>query len=110
MTDLKNAALTASAVLLAVLILATLVRAVIGPRFTDRVIAVNMINTMAVAIIAILSVRLKEDFLVDVALVYALLSFLTVVVMVRLVLVRHWRKAKCTKSEPGEKEAEEHGE
>ena len=42
MTDLKNAALTASAVLLAVLILATLVRAVIGPRFTDRVIAVNM--------------------------------------------------------------------
>ena len=46
MTDLKNAALTASAVLLAVLILATLVRAVIGPRFTDRVIAVNMLKAV----------------------------------------------------------------
>ena len=110
MTNLKNAALTASAVLLAVLILVTLVRAVIGPRFTDRVIAVNMINTMAVAMIAILSVRLKEDFLVDVALVYALLSFLTVVEMARLVLVRHWRKGKYAKPEPGEKEAAEHGE
>lgn len=110
MTNLKNAALTASAVLLAVLILVTLVRAVIGPRFTDRMIAVNMINTMAVAIIAILSVRLKEDFLVDVALVYALLSFLTVVVMARLVLVCHWGKGRCAKPEPGEKEAAEHGE
>lgn len=110
MTDLKNLALTASAVLLAVLILATLVRAVIGPRFTDRVIAVNMINTMAVAIIVILSVRLKQDFLVDVALVYALLSFLTVVVMTRLVLVRHWRK--CRRSEPTDekREAAEHAE
>lgn len=110
MTDLKNMALTASAVLLAVLILATLVRAVIGPRFTDRVIAVNMINTMAVAIIAILSARLKQDFLVDVALVYALLSFLTVVIMTRLVLVRHWRKAKKPESETGDKGAAEHAE
>lgn len=103
MTDFKNTALMASAVLLAVLILVTLVRAVIGPRFTDRLIAVNMINTMAVAEICILSVRLKGDFLVDVALVYALLSFLTVVVMTRLVLVHHWRKNKEGKT-TGEKE------
>lgn len=110
MTELKNAALTAAAVVLAVLMLATLARAVIGPRFTDRVIAVNMINTMAVAVIAILSVRLKEDFLVDVALVYALLSFLTVVVLARLVLVRHWRRERCGRSAPEKKEAADHGE
>lgn len=110
MTDLKNAALTAAAVLLAALMLATLIRAVRGPRFTDRIVAVNMINTMAVAVIAILSVALEADFLVDVALVYALLSFLTVVVMARLVLVRHWRKGKCAGAGTGEKEAAEHGE
>ena len=106
MNDLKDTVLTAAAVILALLILATLVRAVIGPRFTDRVIAVNMINTMAVAIIAILSVRMEEDFLVDVALVYALLSFLTVVVMTRLVMVRHWRKKRCAEHTE-EKEAAE---
>lgn len=92
MGQLKDQMLTAGALVLALLMVAALVRAILGPRFTDRVIAVNMINTMAVAQIAILAVRLKEDFLVDVALVYALLSFLTVVVMTRLVLLRHRRK------------------
>jgi multicomponent Na+:H+ antiporter subunit F len=85
MREVQDVVLTVSAVALAVLMVAALVRAVLGPRFTDRVVAVNMINTMAVAIIAILSVRLGEDFLVDVALVYALLSFLTVVLLSRLV-------------------------
>ncbi|WP_312942994.1 monovalent cation/H+ antiporter complex subunit F [Oscillibacter sp.] len=110
MTDVKNAALTTAIVLLAVLMLATLVRAVIGPRFTDRIVAVNMINTMAVAVIAILSVRMGEAFLVDVALVYALLSFLTVIVMARMGLIRHWRKEKGTKTAPEKKETAEHGE
>lgn len=109
MTELKNAALTAAAILLAVLILATLVRAVIGPRFTDRVVSVNMVNTMVVAIIAILSVLLEEDFLVDVALVYALLSFLTVVILARLVLVRHWRKERCGASGPERKKEADGG-
>ncbi len=92
MDAVKNTVLPAGAILLALLILAALVRAILGPRFTDRVIAVNMINTMVVAIICILSVWLQEDFLVDVALVYALLSFLTVVVLTRMVLVRQRRR------------------
>ncbi|MCI2057471.1 MAG: monovalent cation/H+ antiporter complex subunit F [Oscillibacter sp.] len=83
---------------------AALVRAILGPRFTDRIIAVNMINTMVVAIICILSVYLKEEFLVDVALVYALLSFLTVTVLARMVIVRHQRRHPKKKEE-----AESHG-
>ncbi len=96
--------LTAAAGALALLILATLVRAILGPRFTDRIIAVNVINTLVVAILAVLAVRLKEDFLVDVALVYALLSFLTVVVVSRLVLARRHRHG-----EPGRKAGGVHG-
>lgn len=88
METVRDALLTGAAVTLALLILATLVRAILGPRFTDRIIAVNVINTMVVAILAILAVRLEDDFLVDVALVYALLSFLTVVVVSRMVLAR----------------------
>ena len=65
---------------LALLILATLVRAVLGPRFTDRIVAVNVIGTLVIAELMVLSVRLKEEFLVDIALVFALLSFLAVVV------------------------------
>ena len=42
---IKTVVLQGSAVVLALLILASLLRAVLGPRFTDRIIAVNVINT-----------------------------------------------------------------
>ena len=77
MEQVRNGLLVASALVLAVLILAVLVRAILGPRFTDRIIAVNVINTLVVALLVVLSVWMSEDFLVDVALIYALLSFLT---------------------------------
>lgn len=92
MERMKEVVLTASAVVLALLMLATLVRAILGPRFTDRIIAVNVINTLVVAAISVLAVWQREDFLVDVALVYALLSFLTVVVVSRLVLI--WQRRR----------------
>ena len=97
MEQIKNGLLTGSALVLAVLMLVTLLRAILGPRFTDRMIAVNVINTMVVAELVILSVRLREDFLVDVALVYALLSFLTVVVA-RLVVT--WKRKRMER-DPG---------
>ena len=46
---------------------------------------------LVVALLVVLSVWMSEDFLVDVALIYALLSFLTVVVVSRLVLTRRQR-------------------
>ena len=85
MEQVKSWVLTGGAVVIALLILATLVRAVLGPRFTDRIVAVNVIGTLVIAELVLLSVQLHEDFLVDVALVFALLSFLAVVVVSRLV-------------------------
>ena len=70
MEQIKSWVLTAGAVILALLILATLVRAVLGPRFTDRIVAVNVINTLVIAELVLLSVRLQESFLVDIALVF----------------------------------------
>ena len=58
-------------------------------------------KTMVVAVISILSVWLGEDYLVDVALVYALLSFLTVVVLSRLVLSRRRRSGVKFRSKEG---------
>ena len=97
----KNFILIAGASVLALLCFAALIRAVRGPRFTDRIIAINMVNTMVVAIIALLSVYLREDFLVDVALVYALLSFLTVVILSRLVVFRQRRRKLKQKERSG---------
>ena len=83
------------------LILATLVRAVLGPRFTDRIVAVNVISTLVIAELVLLSVWLREDFLVDVALVFALLSFLAVVVVSRLVAARRRKRPEREKKTGG---------
>lgn len=70
---------------MAALILAALVRAVLGPRFTDRIVAVNAVNTMVTAGICLLSRYLEADYLIDVALIYALLGFTANVLLMRLI-------------------------
>ncbi|HQO56271.1 MAG TPA: monovalent cation/H+ antiporter complex subunit F [Clostridia bacterium] len=75
-------------VVLGVLILLALLRAARGPRFTDRIVAINLIGTMTILIMCILSVYFEQAFLVDIAIVYALLSCIAIVVLTRLVIVR----------------------
>lgn len=67
--------------ILAVMLFACLVRAVKGPRIADRLVSVNMMGTMVMVMIAILALMLDEGYLVDVCLVYAMISFLSVVVL-----------------------------
>lgn len=68
-------------VIISILFMFALLRAVKGPRVTDRLVAVNMIGTMTIAIIAILSEVLGEGSLLDICLIYALTSFLAIVVL-----------------------------
>ena len=68
-------------IILAVMLFACLVRAVKGPRIADRLVSVNMMGTMVMVMIAILALMLNEGYLVDVCLVYAMISFLSVVVL-----------------------------
>ena len=59
-------------------------RAIIGPRIADRVIAINMMGTLIVIIICILSFLMHEGYLVDVALIYVMLSFLAVGLLTKI--------------------------
>lgn len=102
MEQVKSWVLAAGAVVIALLILATLVRAVLGPRFTDRIVAVNVISTLVIAELMLLSVWMREEFLVDIALVFALLSFLAVVVTARLVAERQRHRRSETVGKAGE--------
>ena len=76
--------LTAAVIVLAVLIIFSILRSVLGPGISDRIIAVNMTGTMIIMVIAILSVFLDENYLVDVCLIYAMISFLGVVVLCKV--------------------------
>lgn len=71
-------------VVLAIMIILCLVRAIIGPRIADRLVAVNMIGTMVMTSISILAVIMEEGYLVDICLIYAMISFLAVVVLTRV--------------------------
>jgi multicomponent Na+:H+ antiporter subunit F len=52
-----------------------LYRVVVGPSKGDRLIAINVIGTKTLVLMAIISIILKEQFFFDVVLVYALISF-----------------------------------
>ena len=79
-----DALLIGSMLVLAVLIIFSMLRSVRGPVIADRIIAVNMIGTMIIMIIAVLSVYLGENYLTDICLIYALISFLGVVVLCKV--------------------------
>ena len=80
--------LSAAMVILAGAMLLTLIRAMIGPRFTDRILAVNMISTQTIMLICLLAFLIGEQYLVDVALVFAMISFMAVVSLANLYLSR----------------------
>lgn len=64
-------------IVLGVLILLSMIRLGIGPSIPDRVLAVDAINTMTVAAMILLAVYYRQLIMVDVAIVYALLSFVS---------------------------------
>ncbi|MBQ2927240.1 MAG: sodium:proton antiporter [Oscillospiraceae bacterium] len=69
---------------LAGMLVLCLIRAVIGPRIADRLIAVNMMGTMVMVMIAVLAVVKDQGYLLDICLIYAMISFLAVVVLTRI--------------------------
>ena len=81
-----NYILLAGMMCLSITIIFCLYFAIKGPKQTDRMIATNMISAKAVIIIVMVSYYSGEEYLLDVALAYALLSFLASIVFARLFL------------------------
>ena len=75
---------TGALIFLAIMVMLCLIRAIVGPRVADRIVAVNMMGTMVMVIIAILALMLEEGYLADICLIYAMLSFLAVIVLTRV--------------------------
>lgn len=71
-------------IVLAVFVVLCLIRAVIGPRIADRILAANMMGTMVNVMIAILALLLGEGYLVDICMIYAMISFLAVIVLTKV--------------------------
>ena len=83
--------MTAS-VLVGVALLATmalaLLRALRGPTIYDRIAAVNAFGTKTVLLVAVIAWFSGNHDLIDVALVYALINFIAIVAVMKLVKIR----------------------
>lgn len=82
------------------MIILCLIRAIIGPRVTDRIVATNMMGTIVMVIIAVFAVMLGEGYLVDICLIYAMISFLAVIVLTK-VYMGVFRKKKMDEERSG---------
>jgi len=77
--------LWAMLIAMSALMLICIIRCIVGPRNTDRLLAVNMLGSIANAVIAVLATIYDQNFLADVAILYTMLSFAAVAVMSRII-------------------------
>lgn len=71
--------LVVTSVILGGMILFSFIRGIVGPTSLDRVVVINVIGTKTVVIMVMMSFIYEEHFFVDVALVYALISFIATI-------------------------------
>lgn len=90
----QNTVLIFAMLFLSVTIFFCLLRAVLGPRTTDRLVAVNIISIKGVILILLLGEYLHDNQFMDIALVYVLLSFLAVIALAKNMLARNAKVEK----------------
>jgi len=93
MTAFLHNTLIAVMCLLGMSVLLCLVCVIRGPRYTDRIVALNEICTLIILLICVLSYFLGESYLMDVAILYGLLNLLSVALISRIT-VNHHRSRK----------------
>ncbi len=81
-------------IIIAVCMLLVIIKSIIGPRITDRVVNVNMTGTLVIISICVLSYILNESYLLDVSFIYVLISFLAVVVLTSVYINSYYEKKK----------------
>ncbi len=74
--------IAATLAILVVMIMA-IIRAVKGPTLYDRVLAVNMFGTKTVLLISLLGFVMGRPEFLDIAIIYALINFISVIGVLR---------------------------
>lgn len=76
-------------IVLAICIAIALIRVGRGPTVPDRIVGLDTVNTIVVTTMVVLAAAFREPIYVDVAIIYALLAFVTT-----LLIARHIEKGK----------------
>lgn len=76
---------TVAIIAILITILLALVRALMGPTVYDRIAAMNMLGTKTILLIAVFAFMTGRHDLLDIAIVYALINFIGVIAVLKLV-------------------------
>ena len=92
----------ACAVLVLIAALAVLYRVIVGPTALDRVMAVNVIGTKTIVLLALIGfIYGRPGMFLDIALVYALINFIATIAVLRYLEALARRRQERSDLEPG---------
>ena len=77
-----------------------LTRAMAGPTVYDRIAAVNLFGTKTVLLIAVWAFMSNRPDLLDIALVYALINFIGVIAVLKLVTFGDFHSSSVDETDP----------
>ena len=83
-----SAAVLIALALLSLSFLVTVFRVVVGPTLPDRIVALDMLVTVAIGFIAVIGIRTGFTLYVDIAIALGLVGFLATVAFARFVMSR----------------------
>ena len=75
--------LAAATVAILVVMLLAIIRCIVGPTLYDRILAFNFFGTKAILLISVLGFLMGRPEFLDIALVYALINFISVIGVLR---------------------------
>ncbi len=81
-------------------------RAIAGPTVYDRIAAVNLFGTKTVLLIAVWAFLTNRTDLLDIALVYALINFIGVIAVLKLVTVSNFHSSSEDNIKPAKADTE----
>ena len=79
-------------VVLALVVFGYFIRTILGPHFSDRLLAVNSISTFVMLFICFIAVMQGENYIIDIALIYAVLGFVSVIILCKAYLRSHHKE------------------
>lgn len=79
-------------IVLALVVFGYFIRTILGPHFSDRLLAVNSISTVVMLFICFIAVMQGENYIIDIALIYAVLGFVSVIILCKAYLRSHHKE------------------
>lgn len=81
-------------VALALCVMAVLIYILKARLTVDRIIGINLVGTLVVIVICVLTRLLNEDYLADIAVIYVVMSFIAVMMLCRIYINLYDRRRK----------------